>query len=97
MKKTKSRVFGVVGALFVPFLVSSGAVLPQHPPGEIDLSFPMPAYYQEYAASGGNPRPENGRLLIFLGPDFDPQRIWPTLIGNSTTDAYRTSVMDAPW
>lgn len=97
MKNGKASICRVALITLISIVVSDGAILPQYASGEIDLSFPVPPYYQDYAASGGNPRPATGRLLIFLPPNFDPQRTWPLLIVNSTTDGERTSPMDAPW
>ena len=63
----------------------------------LDLNFPVPKYFQDYAAQGGNPHPTTGRLLLMFPPGFDPNRPWPILIVTSTTDGHRTSPMDAPW
>ncbi|HEY2102732.1 MAG TPA: hypothetical protein VGH08_05730 [Chthoniobacterales bacterium] len=65
--------------------------------GTLDFTFPVPKYFQDYAAQGGNPRPPLGRLLLMFPPGFDPMRACPILIVTSTTDAHRTSPMDAPW
>jgi hypothetical protein len=63
----------------------------------LDIRFPVSAFFQDYAAAGGNPRPTTGRALVSFPKGFDPARSWPILIVTSTTDAYRTSPMDAPW
>ena len=63
----------------------------------LDLTFPVPKYFQDYAVEGGNPRPETGRAVLMLPPGFDPARPWPILVITSTTDGRRTSPMDAPW
>jgi hypothetical protein len=66
------------------------------PGGTLDLQFPLSNYFQEYAAQGGNPRPNTGRILLYFPTGFDPARSWPILIVTSTTDLDRTSIMDAP-
>jgi hypothetical protein len=78
-----------------PMLVGAANLLSQ-PTDKLDLTFPVPAYNQEYAATGGNPRPLSGRLLMFFPSNFDPHRSWPLLVVTSTTDGERTSPMDAP-
>lgn len=65
--------------------------------GTLDFQFPVEKYFQDYAASGGNPRPDTGRALLMFPPGFNPTSRWPILIVTSTTDAYRTSPMDAWW
>src|SRR4051812_806078 len=67
------------------------------PGGTLDFQFPVEKYFQDYAAAGGNPRPDKGRALLLFPPGFDPARPWPILIVTSTTDAHRTSPMDAWW
>src|SRR5262249_22753777 len=92
-------------ALFVfSFTLSAGnsiaATLAGHqvlPGGALDFQFPLSKYFQEYAATGGNPQPTAGHALMFFPKNFDPTRTWPILIITSTTDADRTSIMDAPW
>ena len=61
---------------------STAAILPQSPDnsGTIDVRFPVPVYYQQYAAQDGNPAPTTGRLLLLLPPNFDSRRAWPILI-----------------
>ena len=66
------------------------------PGGSLDLQFPLSADFQPYAAQGGNPRPSSGRALLFFPKNFDPARPCPILVVSSTTDAGRTSPMDAP-
>jgi hypothetical protein len=63
----------------------------------VDIRFPVAQYFQDYAAQGGNPRVETGRAVVMFPPGFDPARPWPILIVTSTTDANRTSPMDAEW
>jgi hypothetical protein len=65
--------------------------------GSVDIRFPVAQYFQDYAAQGGNPRVETGRAVLMFPPGFDPARPWPILIVTSTTDANRTSPMDAEW
>ncbi len=65
--------------------------------GMVDIRFPVDKYFQDYAAEGGNPRPDTGRAVVMFPPGFDPARPWPILIVTSTTDAHRTSPMDANW
>jgi hypothetical protein len=77
------------GATLAGQTVSPGATL--------DIRFPVSTFFQDYAAAGGNPRPTTGRALVSFPKGFDPARSWPILIVTSTTDAYRTSPMDAPW
>ena len=61
------------------------------------IEFPVDAYFQNYAAQGGNPKPARGRMVVTVPSGFDPSRSWPILIVTSTTDAGRTSPMDAKW
>jgi hypothetical protein len=65
--------------------------------GSVDIRFPVTQYFQDYAAQGGNPRVETGRAVLMFPPGFDLARPWPILIVTSTTDANRTSPMDAEW
>ena len=67
------------------------------PGGTLEILFPVEKYFQDYAASGGNPRPDRGRALLMFPRPFDPKASWPILIVTSTTDAHRTSPMDAWW
>jgi hypothetical protein len=67
------------------------------PGGTLDFQFPVDKYFQDYAASGGNPRPDTGRALLMFPPGFNLSQRWPILIVTSTTDANRTSPMDAWW
>lgn len=62
-----------------------------------DIQFPVDEYFQNYAAEGGNPKPTTGRMVFATPKNFDPSRAWPILIVTSTTDANRTSPMDAKW
>jgi hypothetical protein len=70
---------------------------PVKPGGTLDFQFPVEKYFQDYAAAGGNPRPDSGRVLLMFPEHFDPATRWPILIVTSTTDAHRTSPMDAWW
>lgn len=63
----------------------------------LDVRFPVPQYYQDYAAREGNPRPTTGRLLLLLPPNFDSRKVWPLLIVTATTDHGHTSPTDAPY
>jgi hypothetical protein len=63
----------------------------------VEIGFPVPSYYQDFAAQGGNPRCATGRAVLAFPPGFDPARSWPLLIVTSTTDRDRTSPMDADW
>ena len=62
-----------------------------------EIEFPVDTYFQNYAAEGGNPKPSTGKMVITVPKGFDPSRPWPILIVTSTTDAGRTSPMDAKW
>src|SRR5713226_7319499 len=66
------------------------------PGGTLDIRFPVAKDCQDYAAAGGNPRPNTGRAVLAFPKNFDPARSWPILIVTSTSDANRTSPMDAP-
>ena len=89
-------------AIFCAILIanaSDGATLrgkTAPPGGTLDLQFPIDNYFQQVAAQGGNPRPTNGRALMFFPKNFDAARLWPILIINSTADLDRTNTMDAP-
>jgi pimeloyl-ACP methyl ester carboxylesterase len=67
------------------------------PGATVDAEFPIGSYFQDYAATGGNPRPATGRAVLIFPNNFDPARAYPILIVTSTTDMGRTSPMDAPW
>jgi hypothetical protein len=45
-------------------LESTAAILPQNPGNSetVDVRFPVPKYYQQYATQDGNPVPTTGRL-----------------------------------
>ena len=70
---------------------------PVHPGGKTEIRFPVPAYFQNIAADGGNPRPDTGRAVLAFPNNFDPSRTWPILVVTSTSDFNRTSAMDAEW
>jgi hypothetical protein len=79
--------------------VAEGATLAGQtirPGATLDIRFPIDKDCQNYAAAGGNPRPTTGRAVITFPKNFDPARRWPILVVTSTTDANRTSPMDAP-
>jgi len=63
----------------------------------VDISFPVPKYFQDIATQDGNPRVETGRIVLTFPPGFDPARRWPILIVTSTSDFHRTSPMDVEW
>jgi len=63
----------------------------------VDVRFPVPKYYQQYAMQDGNPVPATGRLFLLLPPNFDPRRLWPILIVTATKDPGHTGPSDAPW
>lgn len=77
------------GATLLGHEVRGGATL--------DFTYPVGKYFQDYAATGGNPRPRTGRALMTFPKGFDPARAWPILIVTSTTDYGRTSPHDEPW
>src|SRR5207245_5422706 len=80
-------------------LESTAAMLPQNPnnSGTVDVRFPVPKYYQQYATQDGNPVPTTGRLFLLLPPNLDSHRVWPILIVTATKDPGRTGPSDAPW
>ena len=88
----------VAMALILSF-ESTAAILPQSPgsSGTVDVRFPVPEYYQQYATQDGNPVPTTGRLFLLLPPNFDPRRVWPILIVTATKDPGHTAPSDAPW
>jgi hypothetical protein len=67
------------------------------PGATLDIDFPIGKVFQDYAASGGNPRPTEGRALISFPKGFDLARPWPILVVTSTADGNRTSPEDAPF
>ena len=69
------------------FSIAGQSILPGK---TLDIRFPVPKYFQEYAAQGGNPTPQVGRMVLAFPAG-------PILIVTSTTDANRTSPMDAKW
>jgi hypothetical protein len=89
-----------VCALFVCNALARGASLLNHelvPGRTAKIEFPVDEYFQNYAAEGGNPKPGKGLMVMTVPRDFTPSRSWPVLIVTSTTDANRTSPMDAKW
>src|SRR5947208_2034422 len=80
-------------------LESTATILPQSPgnSGTVDVRFPVPEYYQQYATQDGNPVPTTGRLFLLLPPNFDSRRVWPILIVTATKDPGHTAPSDAPW
>src|SRR5438034_9621408 len=80
-------------------LESTAAILPQSPSNSrtVDVLFPVPKYYQQYATHEGNPVPTTGRLFLLLPQNFDSQRVWPILIVTATKDRGHTGPSDAPW
>jgi hypothetical protein len=80
-------------------LESTAAILPQSPGNSetVDVRFPVPKYYQQYATQDGNPIPTVGRLFLLLPPNFDPRRVWPILIVSATKDPGHTGPSDAPF
>src|SRR5439155_20355603 len=79
-------------------LESTAAILPQSTgtSGTVDVRFPVPKYYQQYATQDGNSVPTTGRLFLLLPPNFDPRRVWPILIVTATKDPGHTGPSDAP-
>ena len=63
----------------------------------VEIRFPVPKYFQDIAAQGGNPRVDTGRAVLTFPPGFDPARRWPILIVTSTSDYHRTSPHDVEW
>lgn len=91
---------GIVLGWFLSVSFSFAATLagqPVQPGGKMEIRFPVPAYFQNIAAEGGNPRPDAGRAVMAFPAGFDPGRSWPILIVTSTSDFNRTSAMDAEW
>lgn len=80
-------------------LESTAAILPQQPynSGTVDVRFPIPPYYQQYAAQHNNPVPTTGRLFLLLPPNFDSRQVWPLLVVTATKDRGHTGPSDAPW
>ena len=80
-------------------LESTAAILPQSPGNSetVDVRFPVPKYYQQYATQDGNPVPTTGRLFLLVPSNFDSRRVWPILIVSATKDAGHTAPSDAPW
>jgi hypothetical protein len=80
-------------------LESTAAILPQGPSnsGTVDVRFPVPKYYKQYATQDGNPVPTTGRIFLLLPPNFDSRRVWPILIVTATKDPGHTAPSDAPW
>lgn len=78
---------------------STAAILPKSPGNSetVDVRFPVPKYYQQYATQDGNPVPATGRLFLLLPPNFDSRRVWPILIVTATKDPGHTGPSDAPW
>jgi len=92
------RILLLVAMVSILSLESTVAILPQSPgnTGTVDVRFPVPQYYQQYATQDGNPVPTSGRLFLLLPPNFDPRRVWPILIVTATKDPGHTGPSDAP-
>lgn len=84
---------------FSPGLALGASLLGQNVQGggTVEVKFPVPKYFQDVAAEGGNPRVETGRAVLTFPNGFDPSRRWPILIVTSTSDFNRTSPMDVEW
>ena len=93
------KILLTVAMALILSLESTAAILPQSPgsSGTVDVRFPVPEYYQQYATQDGNPAPSTGRLLLLLPSNFDSQRAWPILIVTATKDPAHTGPSDAPW
>jgi hypothetical protein len=93
------RILLVVAMAPILSLEGGAAILPQSPgnSGTVDVRFPVPNYYQQYATQDGNPVPTTGRLLLLLPLNFDARRVWPILIVTATKDRGHTSPSDARW
>ena len=93
-----------VGILVSPFLLQpttdASATFegrPVRPGATLDVRFPIPKYFQDYAAAGGNPQPATGRAVISFPKRFDPARTWPVLLISATSDPHHTNISDARW
>ncbi len=93
------KILLTVAMALILSLESTAAILPQSPgsSGTVDVRFPVPQYYQQYATQDGNPVPTTGRLFLLLPPNFDSRRVWPILIVTATKDPGHTAPSDAPW
>jgi hypothetical protein len=93
------KILLLVATASILSLGSTAAILPQSPgnSGTVDVRFPVPKYYQQYATQDGNPVPTTGRLFLLLPPNFDSRRVWPILIVTATKDRGHTSPSDALW
>ena len=93
------KILLTVAMALILSLESTAAILPESPgsSGTVDVRFPVPTYYQQYAAQDGNPVPTSGRLYLLLPSNFDPRRVWPILIVTATKDPGHTAPSDAPW
>ena len=92
------KILLTVAMALILSLESTAAILPQSPgnSGTVDVRFPVPEFYQQYATQDGNPVPTTGRLFLLLPPNFDSGRIWPILIVTATKDPRHTAPSDAP-
>jgi len=93
------KILVTVAMALILSLESTAAILPQSPgsSGTVDVRFPVPQYYQQYATQDGNPVPTTGRLFLLLPLNFDSRRVWPILIVTATKDPGHTAPSDAPW
>ena len=93
------KILLTVAMALILSLESTATILPQSPgnSGTVDVRFPVPEYYQQYATQDGNPVPTTGRLFLLLPPNFDSRRVWPILIVTATKDPGHTAPSDAPW
>ena len=93
------KILLTVAMALILSLESTAAILPQSPgnSGTVDVRFPVPKYYQQYATQDGNPVPTTGRLFLLLPPNFDSRRVWPILIVTATKDPGHTAPSDVPW
>src|SRR5438105_15709204 len=87
------RLVSVAALCFLPPSAGLTATLAGQtvkPGGTLDLRFPVPKFFQDYASPGGNPRPTTGRAVVPLPQRFDPARPWPTPIVRLTTEPNTT-------
>jgi hypothetical protein len=93
------KILLLVAMALILSLESTAAILPQSQgnSGTVDVLFPVPKYYQQYATQEGNPVPTTGRLFLLLPPNFDSRRVCPILIVTATKDRGHTGPSDARW
>jgi hypothetical protein len=70
------------------------AGVPLSPGATVRADVPLNAQEKSYASEGGNTAPPNAVAVIAVPGNFDPQKSWPVLVVESTSDFKRLNRHD---